>query len=91
MENNRIPRYEDGCSPAEIGHTPESMEYAKRELVKKIIKRQIVEYQVGILPKIQFYRNNLFSKPYSESPSLPNNYIEALYVLMNTIMKEHHV
>ena len=87
MENNRIPQYEEGCSPGEIGNPPENMyPYEKRELVKKIIKRQIAEYQVGIFTKNPiFYRHNLFSKPYRESPSLPNNYIQAL-----AYVHEHH-
>tara|TARA_Y100000816_G_scaffold291053_1_gene281293 strand:+ start:1855 stop:2544 length:690 start_codon:yes stop_codon:yes gene_type:complete len=87
MENNRFPQYEQGCSPEQIGNPPENMHpYEKRELVKKIIKRQIAEYQVGIFtinPKN--YRWNLISKPYLESPSLPNNYIEAL-----AYVHEHH-
>ena len=82
MENNRIPQYEDGCSPAEIGHIPppESMFiWQKRELIKRIIKRQIAEYEAGIFSlDPNNYRWNLISKPYRESPSLPNNYIEAL-------------
>lgn len=84
MENNRILRYEHGCSPAEIGHIPppESMYiYEKRELIKKIIKRQIAEYEAGIFSlDPSTYKNNIFTKPNERSPSipLPNNPIDAL-------------
>lgn len=80
MENNRVPQYEQGCSPGEIGNIPRDMyPYEKRDLVKKIIKRQIAEYQVGIFTiDPTNYRWNLISKPYLESPSLPNNYMQAL-------------
>lgn len=98
---NRGPSYPSECHPLDIGdpyeiekaHSSMTQEERQRnplrkgELLKKIIKRQMAEYEVGIFtinPK--HFQWNIFSKPYpqSQSPSLPNNYIDALaYIYEN--------
>ena len=73
--SSRVLSYPEGYSPSEIGNIPEERmkPYEMRELVKKIIKRQMVEYHAGFFTKNpKSYHRNILTRPYSESPSEPN-------------------